>query len=400
MARRKATPAARDESHRVEVPLVDLAPQHRPLQAELWQAVQAVAAHQRFVNGPEVELFEQEMSAYLGVAHAVAVSSGTDALLAALMALGVGPGDEVITTAYSFVATAEVIARLGARPVFCDILPDSLFLRPGAVREAFTSNTKVILAVHLFGRLGPVEELAKLAAERGVALVEDCAQALGARAGGRSAGSFGLSGAFSFFPSKNLGAWGDGGMVVTGDGGMAGTLRRLREHGQVERGHYQKLGGNFRLDTLQAAVLRVKLGHLERWLDERLRAAQLYLQMFWEAGLCAGPDETQHPGHRLVMPQLPAGEREHAFNLFVVRAEKRNELAAYLARRGIATAVYYRTPVPLQPCFADLGYGPGDFPVTEEACRQVLALPLFPGISPDQQRAVVAAVAEFYRQAD
>lgn len=379
------------------IPLVDLKLQHRQIREEVMAAVGTVANSQRFVQGPEVARFERDVAAWLGVEHAVGVSSGTDALLVALMALGVGPGDEVITSPFTFVATAEVISRVGARPMFADLQPETLLMRTAAIEQLLSSRTRAIIPVHLYGQICDMHALGALSDERGIPIVEDCAQALGAEENGRKAGGFGRLGALSFFPSKNLGGWGDGGMLVTGDGELAARLRSLREHGAAGRDRYLYLGGNFRLDTIQAAVLSVKLGHLDGWLAARRRAAALYDRLLVDAELAAGPDQTRHPGHRVHLPPALEGGR-HAYNLYVIQAERRDELRSQLAAEGIQTGVYYPVPLHLQPCFEDLGYHPGDLPVAEEAARNVLALPLFPEITEEQQERVVDAIARFYRQ--
>jgi dTDP-4-amino-4,6-dideoxygalactose transaminase len=314
-----------------------------------------------------------------------------------MMALRIGPGDEVITTPFTFVATAEVVCRLGARPVFVDLEPDSLLLRSRAVPDRVNGNTRAILPVHLYGRMHTAANLIGLAEETDLPVIEDCAQSLGARSQDRSAGTLGLAGAFSFFPTKNLGGWGDGGMLITNDQTLAGRLRQIRDHGSDGQGAYQFLGGNFRLDTIQAAVLLEKLTHLDDWLQARREAARNYDRLFVEATLVAGPNETRHPGHRIFLPS-PGGEGEHAFNLYVIRAERRDELKQHLDQAGITAAVYYPTPLHLQPSFAHLGYKPGDLPVAEEASRSVLALPLYPDIRQDQQERVVETIADFYRK--
>lgn len=379
------------------IPLIDLKSQHRRIQEEVLAAAGRVAESQCFINGPEVKSFEAAMAQHLGVKHAIGVSSGTDALLMVLMAMGVGKDDEVITTPFSFISTAEVILRVGARPVFVDVLPDTLLMRTAAVRGLLSSRTRAVIPVHLYGQLCDMDELTALSRERGIPVIEDCAQSMGARHNGTAAGSFGLAGAFSFFPSKILGGWGDGGMVVTSDDQLADRCRQIREHGANGRDCFEMVGGNFRLDTLQAAILEVKLRYLDQWIESRRAAAAVYNRLFVDADLAAGPDQTRHPGHRVLLPHQ--GEhRQHAFNLFVIQAERRDELKAFLDGQGIGTAVYYKSPLHLQPCFKDLGYRPGDFPVAEEAARSVLALPLFPEITEEQQKRVVEAIAAFYRQ--
>ena len=379
------------------IPLIDLKSQHRRIQKEVLAAASRVAESQCFINGPEVKSFEAAMAERLGVKHAIGVSSGTDALLMVLMAMDVGKDDEVITTPFSFISTAEVILRVGARPIFVDVLPDTLLMRTAAVSGLLSSRTRAVIPVHLYGQLCDMDELSALSQERGIPVIEDCAQSMGARHNGTAAGSFGLAGAFSFFPSKILGGWGDGGMVATNDDRLADRCRQLREHGANGRDRFEMVGGNFRLDTLQAAVLEVKLRYLDQWIESRRKAAGVYHRLFVNADLAAGPDQTRHPGHRVLLPHQGEG-RQHAFNLFVIQAERRDDLKAHLDQQGIGTAVYYKSPLHLQPCFKDLGYRPGDFPVVEEAARSVLALPLFPEITEEQQRRVVDAVAAFYRQ--
>jgi dTDP-4-amino-4,6-dideoxygalactose transaminase len=379
------------------VPLVDLKIQHRSIREEVLAAAGRVANSQCFINGPEVQSFEAAMAERLGVKHAIGVSSGTDALLMVLMAMEVGAGDEVITTPFSFISTAEVIMRVGARPMFVDVLPNTLLMRAAAVRDRLSGRTRAIVPVHLYGRLCDMDGLMALSEERGIPVIEDCAQSMGARLNGNAAGSFGLAGAFSFFPSKILGGWGDGGMVVTNDPGIADRCRQIREHGANGRDRFELVGGNFRLDTLQAAVLEVKLRHLDQWIQARRSAARRYNLMFAEADLAAGPDQTRHPGHRILLPH-EGEDRQHAFNLFVIQAERRDELKAHLDQAGIGTAVYYQTPLHLQPCFKDLGCRPGDFPVAEEAAQNVLALPLFPEITLEQQKRVVETIADFYQK--
>jgi dTDP-4-amino-4,6-dideoxygalactose transaminase len=364
------------------VPLQDLAAHHAPLGAALDAAARRVLRSGRYILDAEVRAFEEEMAAALGVAHAVGVSSGTDALLAMLGAVGVGPGDEVVTSPFSFVASAGGVARLGARPVFADIDPQTLNLDPRAAVGRVGARTRAVLTVHLFGRLAETAPLEAICAARGVALLEDAAQAIGATdADGRGPGRIGRAAALSFFPSKNLGALGDGGMVLTGDGDLAAAVRRLRAHGAERRFHHPSLGGNYRLDELQAALLRVKLPHLGRWTAARRRAAGAY-----RAALDGTP---------LALPPTDAGS---VWNQYVVRVPdgRRDALAAHLAARGAATAIYYPEPLHLQPCFADLRHRRGDFPVAERACAEVLALPIYPELTDAQIAAVAAAVRDFF----
>ena len=365
------------------VALLDLTRQYATLRDEMRTVLDQVCDSQRFILGPEVEAFEAESARALGVEHAVGVSSGTDALLVALMALGVGPGDEVILPTFTFFATAGVVQRLGARPVFVDIDETDYCLDPAGVASQLTACTKAVIPVHLFGQSAHLDRLREVAGE--VPIVEDCAQSWGASFNGRLVGGIGQLGAFSFFPSKNLGGFGDGGLVTTNDGELAGVLRSLRMHGQTRSYLHDTVGGNFRLDALQAAVLRVKLPHVTDWIEARRRNAARYRSLFAAAGL----EEVQLPA------DVPG--RGHTYNQYVVRASRRDELRSFLVERGIGCAVYYPLPLHLQPCFADLGYKQGDLPVAEAASHEVLALPVYPELREDEQQQVVDTVRDFYR---
>ncbi|MCX7895775.1 MAG: DegT/DnrJ/EryC1/StrS family aminotransferase [Thermoanaerobaculum sp.] len=365
------------------IPLFTLARQWPTVEQDVRQALERVFATQQFILGPEVEAFEREVAAFLGVRFAVGVSSGTDALLAALMALGVGPGDEVITSPFTFFATAGTVARLGARPVFVDIAPEDFNLDPRQLHQALTQKTKAIIPVHLFGQAADVDAILQAAPH--VPLVEDCAQAIGSTYRGRLVGGLGRLGCFSFFPTKNLGAFGDGGLVTTNDETLAQLLVDLRVHGMRPRYIHHTVGGNFRLDALQAAVLRAKLPHLPQWNQARRENARRYRELFTSAGL----------SELVQLPQeLP--ERLHTYHQYVVRVPRRDELRAFLAERGIGTEVYYPIPLHLQQCFAYLGYGPGSFPQAERASQEVLALPIFPELLPAEQERVVEAIAQFF----
>lgn len=386
----------------VEVPLLDLKAQYRQIEAEVRDALERVCAGQRFILGPSVKALEERIAAYCGCRYGIGVSSGTDALLAALMALDVGPGDEVITTPYSFFATAGVVARLGARPVFCDIDPGTYNLSPLCVAEFIkeqcrTSNgslidrrtggtVRAVLPVHLFGQVADMDPLMDLAREHNLKVVEDAAQAIGAedRHGAR-AGSIGDIGCFSFFPSKNLGAFGDAGMCTTDDPVLAERLRVLRVHGAEPKYHHALIGGNFRLDEIQAAVLLVKLAHLDRWTEQRQRNARYYDEAFANGGTVG----------QVACPQASAGHR-HIYNQYVIRAACRDELRKYLANAGIGTEVYYPIPLHLQKCFEYLGYKGGDCPHAEQAAAETLAIPIHPELTQIQLGHVVRAVAEFY----
>lgn len=368
-----------------EVPLLDLKTQYAPIRLEILAGIERVCESQHFILGPEVEELEKAIAEFCGSRFAIGVSSGTDALLAALMAIGVGQGDEVITTSYSFFATAGVIARLGARPIFVDIDPRTFNLDPKQVDGKINSKTKAILPVHLFGRCADMNTLLKLAKKHGVHVIEDAAQAIGARDGeGQQAGTIGDMGCFSFFPSKNLGAFGDGGMVVTDDPKLSEALRMLRVHGAKPKYYHSIIGGNFRLDALQASVLRVKLKYLASWTEARRKNAERYRLMVEEKGL-------------LEWVSLPEDIPGHIYNQFVVRVSDRDGLQAFLGQRGVATEVYYPLPLHSQECFQNLGHRRGDFPEAEAAAEQSLALPVYPELTADQQRYVVDQSMEFYQ---
>ena len=370
------------------VPLLDLQAQYRPLRDDLLAALTRVADSQRFIMGPEVEAFEREVGQVVDVRHAMGVSSGTDALLAALMALGIGPGDEVVTSTFSFFATAGCIARVGAKPVLVDIDPDSFNMDIVAAARACTARTKALMPVHLFGQPADMSAVLALADELNLKVIEDAAQAIGARDHGGRVGGIGNVGCFSFFPSKNLGGFGDAGLVTTNDDRLAHTVRLVRNHGMEPKYFHALVGGNFRLDAIQAAVLRVKLPHLARWTEGRRANAARYRQLFTDAGL-AGTVRlpAEHP------------DRFHIYNQFVIRVPDRDGLKAGLDAAGIGAEIYYPVPFHLQACFAHLGYEKGDFPQAEQAAAEVLALPIYPELTADQQQYVVDQIAAFYRPA-
>jgi dTDP-4-amino-4,6-dideoxygalactose transaminase len=365
--------------------LLDLKAQYEPIREPMLAAIARVCDSQRFIGGPEVDALERELAAMLEVSHAIGVSSGTDALLAALMAVGIGPGTEVVTSAYSFFATAGCIARLGARPVFVDIDPATFNLNAAMVDAACTPATKAIMPVHLFGLVAEMEEVLGVSKRRGIPVIEDAAQAIGARRAGRTAGSFGTIGCFSFFPSKNLGAFGDGGLVTTNDAELNRLLRVLRNHGMEPKYFNKVVGGNFRLDALQAAVLRVKAPHLADWTEGRRHNADRYRQLMRAAGI----DGT------VKLPIEPPG-CDHIYNQFVIRVERRDALRAHLSSRGVETEIYYPVPLHLQECFVALGGRPGDFPHAEAAALTSLALPIYRELTDEQLRYVVGAIAEFF----
>ncbi|HEY8431781.1 MAG TPA: DegT/DnrJ/EryC1/StrS family aminotransferase, partial [Sandaracinaceae bacterium] len=363
------------------IPLLDLEAQNAPLRAAIEIAIRDVVRSNQFIMGPDVAAFEREVAAMLGVEHAIGVSSGTDALLVALMALGVGPGDEVITTPFSFFATAGAIHRVGAKPVFVDVDAATFNLDPALVAAKVTERTKAIVPVHLFGQPCDIDALAKAAP--GIPIVEDAAQAILARTERGPVGALGTLGCFSFFPSKNLGGFGDGGLVTTNDGELAEKVRRLRLHGSHPKYVHAMVGGNFRLDTIQAAVLRVKLPHLLAWTRARRENAARYDRLFAEAAI---------PG---VVPP-PRVSEGHVYNQYTIRAPRRDELAKHLAAAKIGTAIYYPLCLHQQECFAHLGHREGDFPVAEQAAREVLSLPIYPELGEARQRRVVEAIAAFY----
>lgn len=371
------------------VPFIDLKAQFQTIRDEVLGAVESVLDSQKFILGDTVAEFEDELSSWMGLetGGVVGVSSGTDALLASLMALGVGPGDEVLTTPFSFFATAGVISRLHAKPVFVDIDPITFNLDPGQLQTLDASRFKAVIVVHLYGRCANIEAVRDWADPHGVPVVEDAAQAIGTRDHrGRHSGSLGATGCFSFFPTKNLGAAGDGGCIVTTDPQLLEDLRRIRVHGAVAAYESQVIGGNFRLDAIQAAILRVKLKHLDRWTEQRLANAAYYDRRFRAEGLA----------EVLSLPPMP-GNREFVAHQYVLRSDSRDDLRASMAQSGIASAIYYPMPFHLMPSFADLGHQTGDFPEAEKACKQVIALPIFAELGEERLERVVQSIVSFYR---
>jgi dTDP-4-amino-4,6-dideoxygalactose transaminase len=363
----------------MSVPLLDLGAQYADIKAEMDAAIHRVLDSTRFIGGPEVSALEEEVARYSQCAHGVACASGTDALLLSLKALGVGPGDEVVTSAYSFFASAGVIVNAGATPVFVDIDPSTYNLDPHRLEAAITPSTKAVIAVHLYGQCCDLGAVKAVCEKKKVWLIEDAAQAIGAEWEGRRAGSVGDLGCFSFFPSKNLGAAGDGGMVVAQDAALADRVRLLREHGARPKYYHALVGTNSRLDALQAAILRVKLKHLDRWSEKRARNATLYDQLL--------------EGSRVGRPYRDARAR-HIFNQYVVRVPGRDAVRKRMSERGIGTEVYYPVPLHLQQCFAMLGHQEGDMPHAEAAARETLALPIYPELTEDQIRHVAATLRD------
>jgi dTDP-4-amino-4,6-dideoxygalactose transaminase len=367
-------------------PFFDLKAQYAQIRDEVQAAVTRVFESQHFIYGPEVAAFEEEIAAVAGTKFAIGCASGSDALLLALMALDVGPGDEVITPPFTFVATAGSIARLGARPVFVDIESGTFNLDPQKLERAITSRTRAIMPVDLFGLIADMDPIVSVATRHGVAVIEDAAQSIGAAYHGRAAGGMGPMGCFSFYPTKNLGGAGDGGLITTNDPKLAQRLKLLHEHGSPKRYEYEVLGMNSRLDALQAAVLRVKLRHLEEWTTARIRNAERYRALFAESSC------REH----VTVPETVADCR-HVYNQYVIRVPQRDELRQHLQQAGIQTEIYYPYPLHLQPAFAGLGHKRGEFPETERACAEVLALPIYPELTAEQQECVVAGIADFYK---
>lgn len=369
------------------VPLLDLHAQYEGLRDALRAAIDRVMDSQQFILGSEVKALEDEIALYSQATHAVGCASGSDALLLALMALGVKAGDEIITTPYSFFATAGSIARLGARPVFVDIDPGTYNIDVARIEDVITDRTRAIMPVHLFGQCAEMDALLELSARHNIPIIEDAAQAIGAEDNGRRAGSFGAVSCFSFYPSKNLGGAGDGGMLTTNDDNLAKRLRILRVHGGETKYHHSMVGINSRLDTIQAAILRVKLSYLDEWSAARAANALRYNALFTDAGL----------GEEVGIPFVRSGVR-HIFNQYVIRVGARRELLReHLNQYEISTDVYYPVPLHLQECFRGLGYDKGDFPAAERAARETLALPIYPELTAEQQQYVVEAIQRFFR---
>lgn len=368
----------------MKVPLLDLIAQHKSIREEVLEAVAGVFDRQQFIMGAEVEAFEREAGQYCRARHAIGCASGSDALLLALMALGISPGDEVITTAWTFFASTSAITRLGARPVYVDIDPDDFNIDVGRIEAAVTPRTRAIMPIHIYGQCARMDEILEIAGRHNLAVVEDAAQAIGADYRGRRAGTMGTVGCFSFFPSKNLGGAGDGGLMTAEDDALAAKLRILRVHGMEPKYYHQVVGINSRLDALQAAVLRVKLKYLDQWIDGRIANAARYDALFAEAGIDQVKTPYVHPDCR------------HIFHQYTIRCARRDELREHLIRAGIGCELYYPVPLHMQECFAFLGYGKGDLPETEKAATECLSLPIYAELTEEQQRYVVETVAEFY----
>lgn len=371
----------------MNVPLLDLRAQFQPLRAEIMAEMQSVCDEQGFVLGPRVVAFEESIARYIGSAYAVGCASGSDALLLALMAMGVKAGDEVITVPFTFFATAGVISRLGAKPVFVDIQPDTFNIDPKLIERAITPRTKAIIPVHLFGQCADMATINEIAKRKRVRVIEDACQAIGAAQHEKRAGILGDTGCFSFFPTKNLGGFGDGGLITTNDKALADSMAMLRVHGSQVRYLHEALGINSRLDALQAAVLQVKLKYLDQWNEGRRRNAERYQQLF---------ARTRH-ADRVALPRTAPGNF-HVYNQFTVRAPKRDALRTFLKDKGVGTEVYYPLPMHLQNCYRDLGHQKGSFSVSEQAAEEVMSLPIYAELTESQQSYVVEMIAEFYKR--
>jgi dTDP-4-amino-4,6-dideoxygalactose transaminase len=371
----------------MDVPLLDLKAQYRTIKSEVMLAIEAVCDEQGFVLGPRLTAFEAAMAQYTGSRHAIGCASGSDALLLSLMAMGVKTGDEVITIPFTFFATAAAISRLGAKPVFVDIQRDTFNIDPALIERALTPRTKAIIPVHLFGQCADMASINEIAKRKHVRVIEDACQAIGASQGNKRAGVLGDTGCFSFFPSKNLGGFGDGGLITTDDKALADSMAMLRVHGSQVRYLHEAVGINSRLDALQAAVLQVKLKYLDQWAEGRRRNAERYRQLF---------ARTKH-ADRVILPPTAPGNF-HVYNQFTVRVPKRDELRAFLKEKGVGTEVYYPLPMHLQNCYSDLGHQKGSFPVSEQAAEEVMSLPIYAELTEPQQSYVVEMIAEFYRR--
>ena len=391
------------------VPLLDLKPQYTAIKEEIQEAINRVCDSQYFILGPEVQALENDLAAYCQTEYALGVSSGTDALLLAMMAMNIKPGDEIITTPYTFFATAGCVARLGAKAIFVDIDAKTFNIDPTQIEAKITPNTKAIIPVHLYGQCADMDPILEVAERYNLYVIEDAAQAIGAEYKGRRAGSIGHVGCFSFFPSKNLGAFGDGGAITTNDPDLFEHMRILRVHGGKPKYYHKFVGGNFRLDALQGAVVKVKLKYLDSWTAGRQRNAAAYNKLFTDLGLTEAaenrpsltlPFESSQMGqyaHR-AETEAPFANHRHIYNQYVLRiSHNRDELRAFLTERKIGSEIYYPVPLHLQDCFADWGYQAGQYPISEQAAQQTIALPIYPELTDEQLRTVVNTIAEFYQ---
>jgi len=379
------------------IPLLDLVAQYNSISKEIDEAIQSVVQSQYFILGPEVVALEKEIATYSQCEYGIGVSSGTDALLLSLMVLGIKSGDEVIVPSYSFFATASAVVRLGATPVFVDIDPRTFNIDPEKITPLITNRTRAIIPVHLFGQMANMTPIMEIADAHNLTIIEDAAQAIGAEYQGKRAGSIGHMNCFSFFPSKNLGAFGDGGMVTTNDAEQDEQLRLYRNHGYKPKYFNAVVGGNFRLDAIQAAVLRVKLKHLDKWTSARQQNALTYRKLFTEHGLAIEYSAFKNGERGIVMPYESPSVR-HIYNQFIISCHDRDELKSYLKEHQIASEIYYPLPLHLQECFADLNYSVGDMPFSEDAANHTLALPIYPELDETSQVRIVDTIAKFYRE--
>jgi dTDP-4-amino-4,6-dideoxygalactose transaminase len=364
----------------MKVPFIDLEPQHSDEMERFQQAIEQVFESSAFILGPHVEAFEKACAKMLGVPHAIGVNSGTDALMMSLKALGIGQGDEVIVPTFTFVAVADIVVRMGARPVFVDVDPLTYNMAIDSVTQAITPKTKAIIAVHMFGQACDLAQLMQLANAHGIFLIEDVSQAMGGQIGKKYLGTMGVTGCFSFYPTKNLGCAGDGGMIVTHNDEVADRIRRYRDHGKDANGVFQDIGFNSRLDALQAVILKIKLEELDEYIADRVENARFYCEMLGETDL--------------LLPEF-YDRGEHTYNIFTIQCDDRDELKEFLAERGIATAIYYDRALHLQPCFSYLKYKEGDFPVAELLTQRVLCLPVYPGMKKKELEEVSLNIHEF-----
>jgi dTDP-4-amino-4,6-dideoxygalactose transaminase len=371
----------------VNVPLLDLKTQYARIQPELMKVIEEVCTQQHFILGPHVEQLENTLAKFLGTKHAVGVASGSDALLLSLMELDIQPGDEVLTVPFTFFGSTGAISRLHARPVFVDVCADTFNLDPAQLADKVTPKTKAILPVHLFGQCADMEAINKVADTNGIPVIEDACQAIGAARNGINAGAFGRTGCFSFFPSKNLGAFGDGGLITTQNPQVAERLRLMRVHGSRSEYHHHLIGMNSRLDALQAAVLQVKFQYLADWTAKRQKNAASYQQLFHEYGL----------DDHVILPVVEPGNI-HVYNQYTIRTPKRDELSGYLTKKNIGNRIYYPVPLHLQECYETLGYHKGDFPAAEQAAQEVLSLPIYPELTSDQITYVAETIKQFFEQ--
>ena len=371
----------------MKVPILDLKAQFRSIRQEVLTVMEQVCEEQGFVLGPRVHKLEEALGKFIGTSEAVGVASGSDALLLSLMDLGVGPGDEVITSPFTFFSTAGVISRLHARPVFVDVRADTFNINPDELEPAMTDRTKAIIPVHLFGQCAEMEKINQVALPKGVPVIEDACQAIGAARNGVRAGGFGYTGCFSFFPSKNLGGFGDGGLITTHDSDLAGRLRALRVHGSNSDYHHHLIGMNSRLDALQAAVLHVKLKYVEGWTEKRRLNAERYHEAFQELGLL----------DRITLPWVDRANY-HVYNQFTIRTPQRDELSAYLTQHGVGNKIYYPVPLHLQECYQELGYREGQLSESEKSAKEVLSLPIYSELTSDQITYVVETIRDFFQQ--